>query len=72
MSFPSLEKSLEKIPNRYLLVVLSARRARQVNRGAAPLVESSRKKCPSIALEEIAQGKVGYRLKDDGQAMLRL
>lgn len=72
MSFPSLEKALEKISNRYLLVVLSAKRARQVNRGAPPLVESSKKKCTSVALEEIAQAKVGYRLKEDGQPSARL
>ena len=34
MSFPSLENSLEKVSNRYLLVVLAAKRARQLNRGA--------------------------------------
>jgi len=68
MSFPSLEKCLDKIPNRYLLVVLSAKRARQLNRGAVPQVESKRKKCSSVALEEVADAKVGYRLKDDGEA----
>jgi len=31
MPFPSLEKSLNKVSNRYLLVVLSAKRARQIN-----------------------------------------
>ena len=39
MPFPSLEKSLNKVSNRYLLVVLAAKRARQLNRGAAPQVE---------------------------------
>ena len=72
MSFPSLEKALEKISNRYLLVVLSARRARHINRGSPPQVESSQKKCTSVALEEVAQAKVGYRLKDDGQSSTRL
>ena len=67
MSFPSLEKSLEKVSNRYLLVVLAAKRARQLNRGAAPQVESRHKKPTSMALEEIAQAKVGYRLKDEGE-----
>ena len=50
MAFPSLEKSLEKVPNRYLLVVLAAKRARQLNRGAAPQVETKHKKCTSTAL----------------------
>jgi DNA-directed RNA polymerase subunit omega len=65
MAFPSLEKSLDKLSNRYLLVVLAAKRARQLNRGAAPQLESRHRKPTSVALEEIAQGKVGYRLKDE-------
>jgi len=72
MPFPSLEKSVEKISNRYLLVVLAAKRARQINRGSPQQVESHWKKCPSMALEEIAHGKIGYRLKEDGQSALRL
>ncbi|MET0850333.1 MAG: DNA-directed RNA polymerase subunit omega [Candidatus Rokuibacteriota bacterium] len=65
MAFPSLEKSLEKVSNRYLLVVLAAKRARQINRGAAPQLESKHKKPTSVSLEEIADGKVGYRVKDE-------
>jgi DNA-directed RNA polymerase subunit omega len=53
MSFPILEHCLEKISNRYLLVVLAAKRSRQLNRGAAPQVESKRKKWTSVALEEV-------------------
>ncbi len=68
MAFPSLGKSLDKVSNRYLLVVLSAKRARQINRGAAAQVESKHKKPTSVALEEIAQGKVGYRVKDESEA----
>ncbi|MEK6666129.1 MAG: DNA-directed RNA polymerase subunit omega [candidate division NC10 bacterium] len=65
MAFPSLEKSLQKVSNRYLLVVLASKRARQLNRGATPQVESKHKKCTSAALEEVAQAKVGYRVKDE-------
>ncbi|MFQ5829595.1 MAG: DNA-directed RNA polymerase subunit omega [Candidatus Methylomirabilia bacterium] len=69
MSFPSLEKALQKVPNRYLLVVLSSKRARQLNRGAAPQIESKHKKASSTALEEVAEGKVGYRLKDQSESL---
>jgi DNA-directed RNA polymerase subunit omega len=68
MSFPSLEKSLEKVSNRYLLVVLAAKRARQLNRGATSQVETKHTKPTSGALEEIAESKVAYRLKDDDTA----
>ena len=67
MAFPSLEDALNKVSNRYLLVVLSAKRARQLNRGAAPRVDSKHKKPTSAALEEIAAAKVEYRVKDDGE-----
>jgi DNA-directed RNA polymerase subunit omega len=65
MAFPSLEHSLTKVSNRYLLVVLAAKRSRQLNRGAPARVETHYKKPTSSALEEIAAAKVEYRLKDD-------
>ncbi|HBH00664.1 MAG TPA: DNA-directed RNA polymerase subunit omega [Candidatus Rokubacteria bacterium] len=67
MAFPSLENSLNKVSNRYLLVVLSAKRARQINRGAPARVETRHKKPTSTALEEIAAAKVEYRVKDEGE-----
>ena len=63
--FPSLERSLEKVSNRYLLVVLAAKRARQLNRGAQAEVEAKHQKPTSWALEEISQAKLGYRVKED-------
>jgi DNA-directed RNA polymerase subunit omega len=68
MAFPSLENALNKVSNRYLLVVLSAKRARQINRGAPPRVETRYKKPTSTALEEISQAKVEYRMKDEGES----
>lgn len=67
MAFPSLENALNKVSNRYLLVVLSAKRARQINRGAPPRVETRYRKPTSIALEEISNAKIEYRLKDEGE-----
>ena len=68
MGFPSLEKSLNKVSNRYLLVVLAAKRARQLNRGAAARVDTRYRKPTSTALEEIAAAKVDYRVKEEGEA----
>ncbi|HEX7213831.1 MAG TPA: DNA-directed RNA polymerase subunit omega [Methylomirabilota bacterium] len=65
MSFPSLEKSLDNVSNRYMLVVLAAKRARQLNRGAKPQVDTRHKKPTSTALEEIAEARVGYRVKEE-------
>ena len=58
MSFPPLEKCLEQISNRYILVVLTAKRSRQLNRGAQPHVETKRRKWTSVALEEVIAGKI--------------
>jgi DNA-directed RNA polymerase omega subunit len=70
MSFPSLEHALENVSNRYLLVVLSAKRSRQINRGAAARVESRHRKPTSVALEEISQAKVEYRVKEEGETKI--
>ncbi len=65
MSFPSLERSLDNVSNRYMLVVLAAKRARQLNRGAKSQVDTRHKKPTSTALEEIAESRVGYRVKEE-------
>ena len=53
------------MPNRYLLVVLAAKRARQLNRGAQPQIETKQKKPTSVALEEIADSRIAYRVKEE-------
>ncbi|MGH7263601.1 MAG: DNA-directed RNA polymerase subunit omega [Candidatus Rokuibacteriota bacterium] len=69
MSFPPLEQALEKIPSRYLLVVLAAKRSRQLNRGSQPQVESKRRKWTSVAMEEVIAGKVhGRRHEEEPRA----
>lgn len=68
MAFPSLEQALTKVSNRYLLVVLAAKRARQLNRGAPARVETRYRKPTSTSLEEIAAAKIEYRMKDEGDA----
>ena len=67
MAFPSLERSLNKVSNRYMLVALACKRARQINRGAAVRVASRHIKPTSMALEEIAAAKVEYRVKEEGE-----
>ena len=67
MAFPSLERSLNKVSNRYMLVVLASKRAHQINRGAVARVASKHIKPTSMALEEIAAAKVEYRVKEQGE-----
>jgi len=55
----TVEDCLEKVDNRFALVVLAAERARQVANGAKPIVRCSNK--PAVtALREIAQGGVRF------------
>jgi DNA-directed RNA polymerase subunit omega len=71
---PTIDQLLERVDSKYTLVVLAARRAREINsyysqlgegRGefVPPLVESGglRNKPLSIAMEEIAEDKVTYQ-----------
>ena len=59
----TVEDCLEKIPNRFQLVLLGARRAKQLLKGARPLVESDNKEVVA-ALREIAEGKVTMRYSE--------
>jgi DNA-directed RNA polymerase subunit omega len=59
----TVEDCLEQIPNRFELVLLSARRAKQLLKGARPLVESDNKEVVT-ALREVADGKVRLRYDD--------
>jgi DNA-directed RNA polymerase subunit omega len=54
----TVEDCLQKSSNRFELVMLAAKRARQLLKGAKPLVESDNRDVV-IALREIAAGKVG-------------
>jgi DNA-directed RNA polymerase subunit omega len=52
---------------RYVLV--AARRARQLQNGAEPLVQSRSRKACRVAQEEIAAGKIAYVKKDDAPVL---
>lgn len=54
----TVEDCLEKVPNRFELVLVGAKRAKLLLKGARPLVESENKEVVT-ALREIAEGKVG-------------
>lgn len=54
------KSALKKIPQRYMLVNVLAKRIRQLQKGAEPLIEEKNELIPKadIALREIAEGKV--------------
>jgi len=53
----TVEDCLQKVPNRFELVLLGARRAKQLLKGARPLVDADNKEVVT-ALREIADGRV--------------
>ncbi|MGL6105334.1 DNA-directed RNA polymerase subunit omega [Romboutsia sp.] len=61
---PSINEVLNKIENRYYLVGTVSRRAREIIDGADIYVLNKQKetKPVSIATQEVAEGKISYRL----------
>ena len=56
-----VEKALQQIADRNLLVNLASKRASEISRGSKPLVDVPVDTVPlDIALLEIAEGKVRY------------
>lgn len=53
-----LEELLKNEGSHYKLVLLAARRANEILKGAPPLIVTKSKKPGIVALEEIAKGKV--------------
>lgn len=63
---PSLDVLLNRVDSKYTLVVAAAKRGRQLMEGRPKLVDSKSNKPVTIALEEIAAGKIYYERTRDG------
>ncbi|MBD0329176.1 MAG: DNA-directed RNA polymerase subunit omega [Thermoleophilia bacterium] len=74
MIHPGIDELLETVDSRYALVIVAAKRARQINNYhqqlgegtfdvPPPLIESRSKNYLTMALEETAQGKIEYGYK---------
>ncbi len=59
---PPLEALLGRVENKYALVIVAAKRARQLKEGALPMVEVDSGNPVTVALEEIAAGKIRFEL----------
>lgn len=55
---PVLESLLARVPNKYLLVMIAARRARELHSGQLPLVDVDSQSLVTIALEEVAADRI--------------
>ncbi len=63
-----LKLAIEKIPNKDILVNLASRRAKELARGAHPLLAIDRAERGNhldIALREIAEGKITFVLDEE-------
>ena len=58
MARVTVEDCLSNVDNRFQLVLVATKRARQISLGAEPLVEEEKDKPTVIALREIAEGLV--------------
>ncbi len=69
MARVTVEDCLEHVDNRFQLVMLATKRARQIaTKGAEPLVPEENDKPTVIALREIAEGKISRDLlKEDDE-----
>lgn len=63
MIYPSADK-LENLGSKYALVVLAAKRAKQIKSGVQPLINTDSRNPLTIALEEIAAGKITCEVPD--------
>lgn len=66
MIHPSLDILVNKVDSKYTLVVLAAKRAREIMNGSTPLVDSKSNKQVTVALEEVSQNKISYERTKTG------
>ena len=65
MARVTVEDCLDHVENRFELVLAAARRARQLERGAHPLLEWENDKPTVVALRELAEGLVTSAILDE-------
>ena len=58
MLYPAMNKLMANVPNRYLLVNVVARRARQISQQAEDMGEKLEEKPVTLSIQEVADGKI--------------
>ena len=73
MAEQALDELVEQTPppeidSKYRLIILAAKRSKQLQRGARPRIDidPTKHKPTRIALEEVVQGKIHFHLTTDG------
>jgi DNA-directed RNA polymerase subunit omega len=65
MARVTVEDCLDKVDNRFQLVLVASKRARQLANGVQPLLEWENDKPTIVALREIAGGLIGPAILDE-------
>jgi DNA-directed RNA polymerase subunit omega len=65
MARVTVEDCLKNVDNRFQLVLVATKRARQLEKGITPFVEWENDKPTIVALREIAEGKIGPSILDE-------
>lgn len=65
MLYPPVADMLKNVSSRYLLVNVVAQRARQISSEAMALQEELPEKPVTLAIREVAEGKLTATLKDE-------
>ena len=65
MLYPPVADLLKNVDSRYLLVNVVAQRARQLAADAEQMQEELPKKPVTMAIEEVAEGKLSATLKEE-------
>ena len=60
------QEKLTEVDSKYRLIIIAAKRSKQIQRGARPRIDidPQKHKPTRIALEEVLQGKVDYSIID--------
>ncbi len=61
----TVEDCTRRVPNIFQLVLIAAKRARQLANGAQPMVEWENDKPTVVALREIAEGHIDARILEE-------
>ena len=64
MLYPAMNKLTSYVPNRYMLVNVVARRARQIAENAEEIGEHLDEKPVTLAINEVAEGKLNATQMD--------
>ena len=63
----AVESETPEVDSKYRLIILAAKRSKQLQRGATPRIEidPQKHKPTRIALEEVIRGRVHFSIKED-------